>query len=303
MFSKDMLLSVIIPTCHRNDDLTRCLTRLQPENLRPPTSDDPPAGRIAGRETFFYEVIVADDGFLSTAASALYAAFPWVKWHPGPRRGPAANRNFGASKAQGEWLLFLDDDCVPDNNWLEAYACATNRYPDYSVFEGKTVAPGPKLRSDHESPLNLTGGLLWSCNFGIKRHLFVQIGEFDEGFPVAAMEDMDLQARLNRAGYTSKYLPHACVQHPWRPRRGARFCLQLTKSIVYFTAKHPEARSRFSEAWGFKRIIKIVFFEFPRNLLQFRDISSFRVLYLDLLTAIGITLALARSATRSPNRR
>ena len=306
MLSKDILLSVIIPTCHRNEDLTRCLQALQPEKLRTSNTSSSPSGEIVGRKNFFYEVIVADDGTVATAEPMLQIGFPWVKWHRGPRRGPAANRNFGASKAQGEWLLFLDDDCVPEMSWLEVYASSTNRFRDYSVFEGKTIAPGPKLRADHESPLNLTGGLLWSCNFGIKRHLFLQIGGFDEGFPVAAMEDMDLQARLQRAGYTSKYLPDACVQHPWRPRRGARFCSQLAKSIEYFTGKHPQARPAFAEAWGFKRMIKIVFVEFPLNLVRYREFSSLRVLGLDLITAVHVSLRLmqqrkqiAREATLS----
>jgi GT2 family glycosyltransferase len=125
------------------------------------------------------------------------------------------------------------------------------------------------------------------------------MGGFDEKFPVAAMEDMDLQFRLDAAGYRSRFLPDACVEHPWRPRRGTRFCIALAKSVRYFTDKHPEARSIFTDTWGIKRMIKIISFEFPRNLLRFRDVSSLRVLYLDLLTAVQISLTLARQKTSS----
>jgi GT2 family glycosyltransferase len=279
------LLSVIVPTCHRNEDLTQCLAELQP-----PSQGNPAHGSgIVQTDDFLYEVVVTDDGTRSTAEGLIRDQFPWVRWCPGPRRGPAANRNSGARQARGEWLLFLDDDCAPMNKWLKTYGSATQQFPDCSVFEGQTIAPEPQHQSDHESPINMKGGLLWSCNFGIKRSLFLDIGGFDEKFPVPAMEDMDLQFRLEQAGYTSKFLPDACAQHPWRPRRGTRFCLALAKSVQYFISKHPQARPIFDVTWGFKRMLKIVVFEFPANLLRFRDITAFRVLYLDLLTAFRIT--------------
>ncbi|HYZ71913.1 MAG TPA: hypothetical protein VE641_02465 [Chthoniobacterales bacterium] len=175
------------------------------------------------------------------------------------------------------------------NSWLKAYGSATQQFPDYRVLEGQTVAPGPQLRCDHESPINVKGGMLWSCNFGIKRSLFFEIGGFDEQFPFPSMEDMDLQFRLEHAGYTSKFLPEACARHPWRPRRGTRFCFESAESIQYFISKHPQTRPIFDVTWGFKRMIKIAVFEFPKNLRRYRDLSVFRVLYLDLLTAVRIT--------------
>jgi GT2 family glycosyltransferase len=281
------LLSVIVPTCHRNEDLGHCLEALQPRDDE--TIIASVVIKTIRTKNFVYEVIVTDDGLRGTAEGLISERYRWARWCAGPRRGPAANRNSGARNSQGEWLLFLDDDCVPLSSWLEAYASATHQFPDYSVFEGQTVAPQPQQRSDHESPINVKGGLLWSCNFGIKRTLFLEVGGFDEKFPVPAMEDMDLQFRLKQAGYTSKFLPEACAQHPWRPRRGTRFCLSLAKSVQYFTTKHPQARPIFDVTWGFKRMVKIAVFEFPANLRRFRDLSAFRVLYLDLLTAVRIT--------------
>ena len=293
------LFSVIIPTCHRNVDLATCLEALQPEGHDPVASSETTSALRKG--DFYYEVIVTDDGARSTAEALVREKFPCVRWFQGPRRGPAANRNFGATKASGEWLLFLDDDCVPLTGWLEAYAVATVSFTENSVFEGRTVAPGPRVRADHESPLNLAGGLLWSCNFGIKRHLFLDLGGFDEQFPAPAFEDMDLQTRLKQIGYDSKFLADATVQHPWRPRRGTRFCVALAKSTRYFISKHPEARATFAKAWGIKRMFIIICIEFPHNLLRYRDLGSFRVLYLDLLTAIHILLNL--SPQRTPKTR
>jgi GT2 family glycosyltransferase len=273
-------LSVVIPTCHRNEDLALCLEALRPENQKP---------------AFAYEVIVTDDGSRSTAERLVRERYPWARWLPGPRQGPAANRNSGARNANRQWVLFLDDDCIPSPGWVAAYAGGFNNFPDCPVFEGRTTGgPNQQTRSDHESPLNLQGGLLWSCNFGIKRQLFLDLGGFDENFPFPAMEDMDLQFRLKDIGHASKFLSDGRAQHPWRPRRGPHFCIALAKSVRYFVLKHPEARPIFADTWGLKRMVKIVTFEFPRNLSRFRDLSSFRVLYLDLLTAFEITRTLAK---------
>ena len=283
------LISVIIPTRHRNEDLKRCLEALQPENLEMDPSSAAPGNRTVKRRDFLYEVVVTDDGTDSTAETMLRKVFPWVQWVRGPRRGPAANRNFGANHACGEWLLFLDDDCVPLAGWLEAYAQATVTFAEYNVLEGRTGAPGPRLRGDHESPLNPTGGLLWSCNFGIKRQLFLDLGGFDETF-LFSLEDMDLHTRLEKCGQLIKFLPDAYVEHAWRPRRGVQYCLSMTHSIECFTAKHPEKQLMFNKTYGVRRMIKILLVEFPRNLWRYRDLGSVRVLYLDLLTTIHFTL-------------
>jgi GT2 family glycosyltransferase len=285
--------SVIVPTCHRNDDLEECLERLQIAN-----SDEscPDSGNrcIAGKQSFQYEVIVTDDGIQSTAEGLVRGRFPAVKWVQGPHRGPAANRNFGASRAKGDWLVFIDDDCTPGAGWLEAYAVAVTANPKCAVFEGRTVPIGLKTRADQECPINLEGGHLWSCNFLIKQKLFFELGGFDERFPLASLEDIDFQKRLNEAEQSIKFVSGAQAEHPWRTRRGARFCIALAKSIEYFIAKYPAAKNIFVDTWGTKRIFKIFLFEFPRNLFHYRDGSSFRALYLDLLTAFHVSLAIAR---------
>jgi GT2 family glycosyltransferase len=274
------LLSVIIPTCHRNDALALCLEALRPDDQQVP---------------FLYEVIVTDDGTQSTAEKLVREILPSAHWFPGPRQGPAANRNSGARNANGQWLLFLDDDCIPAPGWVRAYGVATNNFPDYKVFEGCTVGgPNARTRSDHECPVNSEGGLLWSCNFGIRRELFLDIGGFDEKFPVPYMEDTDLQFRLKDRGYISQFVPDASAQHPWRPRKGIYFSIAYARSLCYFIAKHPETRQMFASAWGIKRMIKIVTFEFPKNLLRFRDLSAFRVLYWDLLMAFEVSRNLSK---------
>jgi glycosyltransferase involved in cell wall biosynthesis len=122
-----MLFSVVIPTRHRNDLLAKCLDRLAPGNQTTSAT---------------YEVIVTDDGADSTAEAMIQQQYAWAKWVAGPRQGPAANRNNGASYAQGDWLVFTDDDCLPEPNWLETYAEAIATYPQIRAFEGSILPMG-----------------------------------------------------------------------------------------------------------------------------------------------------------------
>jgi GT2 family glycosyltransferase len=225
-----MLISVVIPTCDRHADLSACLERVAP-----------------GRQTLDaakYEVIVSDDG-KSSASAALAAQFPWVRWVEGPRRGPAANRNCGASQARGDWLAFTDDDCLPTDGWLDAFAAAIAR-DEARVLEGRTSPVGLRSRVDMECPANETGGLLWSCNFAIQRSLYSEMNGFDERFPGPAMEDIDLHWRLGENGVLLAFIPEAQVRHAWRIKKGPAHQRLAARSFAYLLTKHPRARTQFT---------------------------------------------------------
>jgi GT2 family glycosyltransferase len=225
-----MLISVVIPTCDRPAELAACLARLAPG-----------AQTLAATE---YEVIVTDDGQRS-AEAALAKQFPWVTWVAGPRRGPAANRNCGARQARGEWLAFTDDDCEPDAGWLKAFALVVEA-GEARVLEGRTSPTGERSRLDMECPANESGGCLWSCNFAIEKALFESVGGFDEEFPGAAIEDIDLHWRLREQGIAAQFVREARIGHAWRPRKGRRQQWLAARSVAYLVAKHPAARAQFS---------------------------------------------------------
>ena len=197
------LISVVVPTCHRDDLLARCLERLAP-----------------GRQTLstdFYEVIVTDDGVSGTAEAMLASRFPWATWNRGPRRGPAANRNSGARPVCGEWIAFTDDDCLPGEGWLSAFKLAMGS--GMQVYEGKTTCSAGFDSPLVEAPVNLNGGNLWSCNMMIGKDLFQRLGGFDERFPLPWAEDIDLRERIKHAGHKTLFVPDAVVDHPPRRRR------------------------------------------------------------------------------------
>jgi GT2 family glycosyltransferase len=217
-----MLLSVVIPTYRRRDLLAACLEHLSPgaQTLSPDS----------------FEVVVTDDDGDSGTRVYLAENFPWVRHNFGPQKGPACNRNSGARAANGEWLLFLDDDCLPQPDFLAAYVKAIQQHPDYSVFEGQTVADRPRKRLDEEAPINDRGGYLWSCNFAVKRKVFFDIGGFCELYPYACMEDVDFREQLKARSIPFLFLPEATVIHPWRPLAPDEkyFKMRVVSHVIFF---------------------------------------------------------------------
>jgi len=198
----NILISVIVPTYNRNDLLEKCLTNLTP-----------------GKQTLdssFYEVIVTDDSKDKKAEPLIKNHFSWVKWIEGPHRGPAANRNKGAKTATGKWIAFIDDDCIPELNWLESFFKALGSNPNTLVFEGKTISKIPVKSPIYHSPVNPNGGYLWSCNMMIEKQLFFSIGAFDENFPFPNLEDVYFRMNLQERNIKFIFIGDAVVDHPPR---------------------------------------------------------------------------------------
>jgi GT2 family glycosyltransferase len=186
-----MKLSVIIPTCDRVDRLKECLRR------------------IAGAD----EIVVADDSQMTETREFVQRDYKNIRWVQGPRKGPAANRNRGAQASSGDWLVFIDDDCLPGENWLSEIRKATN---GCDVVEGKTVCPDKTNHPFEDVVENLTGDLLWSCNLAVSRSLFERLGGFDEDFLIAGGEDLELALRLRMSKSRIHFASDAIVYHPVR---------------------------------------------------------------------------------------
>ena len=97
-----MLISVVIPTFQRPEALGRCLECIQRQKLK--------------SENF--EVIVTDDSVDTLSKVLVEEKISTGAVDVGRGGVPAANRNHGASLAQGEWVVFVDDDCEPSFGWL-----------------------------------------------------------------------------------------------------------------------------------------------------------------------------------------
>jgi GT2 family glycosyltransferase len=233
--SAPLLITVVIPTRHRNESLAHCLDCLAPG-----------AQTITAR----YEILVTDDGSDSTAEAMVRDRYPWARWVQGPRRGPAANRNNGFRHASTEWIAFTDDDCLPGPGWLAAFHTAIAS--GSLVLEGKTICSAGLSSLLDFAPVNETGGWLWSCNMMLHRSIMERLGGFDENFPTAHLEDVDLRERLKEADIGFVFIPDAVVDHP--PKRAtARDNLgRASESDVLFWYKH---RSKVTARPGFSLVL------------------------------------------------
>jgi GT2 family glycosyltransferase len=201
------LFSIIVPTWNRPRELQACLGAL---------------ARLEYPESCF-EVIVVDDGsepaLDATDFNGLDGRLTWLRQR---NAGPAAARNAGADKAQGEYLAFTDDDCMPAPGWLTALArtfqhapqalvggCTTNGLPGniYATASQVIVDAARTYFSATESRLQFFA----SNNLALRADLFRAMGGFDVSFRTS--EDRDFCDRWVREGSRLVYAPDAVIQH------------------------------------------------------------------------------------------
>jgi HAD superfamily hydrolase (TIGR01662 family) len=134
--------------------------------------------------------------------------------------GPAKARNVGWRLARTEWVSFLDDDVVPDADWLERLAeDLTDAGADIAGIAVRVTVPLPQDRrpTDWE---RTTAGLAtaqWiTADLTYRRSALRGVGGFDERFPRAFREDADLGLRVSCSqGRISR--GRRRVSHPVRP--------------------------------------------------------------------------------------
>ena len=192
--------SVVIPTYERPDDLRRCLISLRKEAQAPCPE---------------YEIIVSDDSRSDHCRNLVKNDFPDVSWGKGKQNGPAGNRNAGVARAQGKWIVFIDDDCVAQPGYLKAYHHAIRSDSEVKVFEGMIFAERSRCSWAEGCPENMHGGMFWTSNLCVEKNLFDNLDGFDEAFEVA-FEDVDFAFRFRKLGTTTKFVKEASAMHPWR---------------------------------------------------------------------------------------
>jgi len=135
--------------------------------------------------------------------------------HPASR---GASRNAGAAQATGDYLAFIDGDCIANPFWLK-------RMRDHAavrrIVAGRTVVFGywaferlQRVELPHKG-LDVTHP---SSNLLYPREAFLALGGFDPRFVTA--EDMDLNFRAIEGGLDLAYVPDALVYHRARDSVG-----------------------------------------------------------------------------------
>jgi GT2 family glycosyltransferase len=200
--------SVIIPTYERPAQLARCLRAL--------ACQDYPLER--------FEIVVVDDGSADSPRQILDQFRESLDLELLEQRntGPAGARNFGATRARGEFLAFTDDDCEPDANWLRALASAFARSPD-RIIGGRTINALPdnlyaetshaiiEVVYAHFNADPDDARFFASNNFAVSAERFRLMRGFDESFITS--EDREICARWRSLGLRLSYAPEAVVNH------------------------------------------------------------------------------------------
>ena len=222
-----MKVSFIVLTYNRSDALLAVLRSL------------------SGQCDAAHEVLIADDGSSPEQVDMLVQQCPAFKcpvrhiWHPDVGFTAARARNLAASRAVGDYLVFLDGDCVPNKSFVAQHlrlaepGCFVNgsrvllgenlsrRVTSGTIDLLRCSVPfwlGARLHGDSNKILHLLvwpwrlfrvkNGFEWrgirSCNLGVWRSDFVAVNGFDEVFEGWGHEDADLVLRLSHLGVKRK---------------------------------------------------------------------------------------------------
>ena len=138
---------------------------------------------------------------------------------------PAAARNRGAAAATGDYLLFVDADCLLAPDAVERLVSAVDA--GYGAVLGAVVPETEQywvlcnnlMAFPEFLTLDQPGerACLPSFCLLIPRAVWEHVGAFDECTPSASGEDLDLSFRLRQLGYRLGFTPAAAVRH--RPAR------------------------------------------------------------------------------------
>ncbi len=232
-------ISVVIPSYARPDRLRGCLAALAASDL----------------DRARFEVIVVDDGSPEPLAPLVEPFMERLNLQVlrQSNQGPAAARNAGARAAKGTLLAFTDDDCLPEAGWLTALEAAFARQYG-SMMGGRVVnaLPGNVYSAASQDLVDFlyayfgadkgSAPFFTSNNLACDRQMFLDLGGFDERFPLAAAEDREIGMRWRDRGGSLVFVPDAVVAHAhhlsfgrfWRQHsnygRGARHLHRVRKA-------------------------------------------------------------------------
>ena len=246
--------SVVIPTYQRRDVLIRTLNALA-KLLTP------------GRCELIVVVDGSTDGSAETAR-AVSLPFP-VMVIEQPNAGAAAARNRGAAAAQGEFLLFLDDDMqaapellVEHGKVLRAGADAVvGSVPLHPEAPATLLTPGVArwARQRHDRLVRTEGALtlpdLLTGQLSVRATAFKTINGFDTRFTAGGTfgaEDTDFLYRLLTSGMEIRFAPGA-TSYQWyvvTPEQNLRQWRQAGRADVVLTRKHPALSGALAKRHG-----------------------------------------------------
>jgi glycosyltransferase involved in cell wall biosynthesis len=227
--------SIVIPTRGRADYLDVALASV--------------AAPAADRQT---EVIVVNDGGGAPTARVAERYGAHVISLP-DARGANAARNAGVAASRADLIVFIDDDVVAPQHWLDAILDGVGAAPQYEVFGGPIRARleggGPRSCGREEPPITTLdlgpsdrdATFVWSANMAIKRSALERVGPFDEAIHGRGEEE-DWEQRYKALGGAIRYLARAGVEHRRTPSDSTVWALSRASYRLGRTARRHDRR-------------------------------------------------------------
>lgn len=202
--------SVIVPVYNRIDEVEDLMASLEAQTC------------------MNFEVVIVEDGSTMPCVDA-------VRRHPGVRskyfykgnEGRSIARNYGMERAEGDYFIFFDSDCVIPERYFEILSRELDSTP-VDCFGGPDAAHDSF--SSTQKAINYamtsfltTGGIRGgrmslekftprTFNMGFSREVYEGVGGFREMFS----EDIDMSTRIRQAGFGIALIRPAYVYHKRR---------------------------------------------------------------------------------------
>jgi glycosyltransferase involved in cell wall biosynthesis len=237
-----MRFSILIPTYNRTESLLQVLNSINNQEF--------------SKNRF--EVIIIDDGGTDNAGNMVEKFKNTnnlnIKYFLKNHEGPAAARNFGIEKAEGEIILFTGDDAIFGQNMLEKHDRVHHRQKNVAVL-GFTewnpsleisdfmryIAPfGVQFHYHTIKDVNDAGwDHLYTINASVPRSL-IGDSRFDTRFIYAAFEDHDFCLALTKKGMKVVFEKDAVVYHNhyYEPEVFYNRMIKTGKSALIFIDKY-----------------------------------------------------------------
>ncbi len=210
-----------------------------------------------------FEVVVVNGPSTDNSGEVIASWLPKIRAGKCDLANLSVSRNVGICMAQGDIVAFIDDDAIPEPEWLTQLAEA---YRDpmvgavggfvynhtgydfqytYGVVDRFGHADlGMQEATPHLSfPKSGRFPHLLGCNSSFRRSALLEIGGFDEEFEYF-LDETDVCLRIVDAGYLIAQLPRAYVHHKYAPSniRGENKVVRnrypVIKNKIYFSLKH-----------------------------------------------------------------
>ena len=209
------------------------------------------------------EVIVVNGPSTDNSDEVIHSWLPTIRAAKCEAANLSVSRNIGICMAQGDVVAFIDDDAIPEPEWLtqlaEPYAdpavgavgglvfnhtgydfqykyCLVDRFANADL---SVTGPTPHLCF----PKSYRFPHLLGCNSSFRRSALLEIGGFDEEYEYY-LDETDVCLRMVDAGYVITQLSCAYVHHKFAPNnirgenRVAKHRYPVIKNKIYFTLKH-----------------------------------------------------------------